>query len=216
MPAGTDGPVYPFSDFLHLLPRADRCLFRGVKVGRTFVSYSQAIVPLLSRLTPLQQEKLYCRNVRLSDFERKVLDKMNVAGPSVLIAEPERRIVYFCDPETLNLLVGFTTPSPKEMEALDAIVFVMQLIRFSYLAFLSPTTPLLLRLELAFRASYRLQLWTWDRTRRKESGAALTPACFAGYVQNAESLFLLCKETLERELNLPIHPWLMGSQVQAC
>lgn len=86
---------------------------------------------------------------------------MNVAGPSTLMTEPERRIVYFGDP---------------------------------------------------VRASFRLQLWTWDRTRRKESGAALTPACFAGYVQNAESLFLLCKETLEREFDLPIHPWLMGSQ----
>lgn len=139
---------------------------------------------------------------------------MNIAGsPQPNLLEPERRIIYFCEPKTVELLVSFTKPSPEELAALKAIVFVMELVRFSYIAFLAPDTPLLARLELAFKASFRLQLWTWDRSRRKESGAALTSACFAGYVQNAESLFLLCTEIAERQLVLPIYPWLLGSQV---
>lgn len=95
--------------------------------------------------------------------------------------------MYFSDPDTVEMLIRFSRPSRKELEALKVILFLMEPIRNMFLAFLDPNLSALERLDLAFRSCFRLQFWYWERqTHRGERMDALpfiTFPCYDGYLQ---------------------------------
>lgn len=87
------------------------------------------------------------------------------------------------------MLVRFSRPSPKELEALNVILFLMDPIRKMFLAFLDPRLPALERLELALSSCYRLQYWYWERQTHHYRGEKMdtlpfiTLPCYDGYLQ---------------------------------
>ena len=128
---------------------------------------------------------------------------MNISGSSRLTSGPERRIVYFSDPETVKMLVRFSRPSPSELAALNVILFLMDPIRKMFLAFLDPRLSALERLELAFSSCYRLQYWYWERQSHHHRGEKMdalpfiTVPCYDGYLQvNSSSYPLECQKPL--------------------
>jgi len=105
--------------------------------------------------------------------------------------------LYFTEPSTFERFKVLCKPSPSELAGLEAIFYLLEIVRFFTLAFIHPELPLLDKLELIMRGYYRLQLWFWDYDRRwcagdrgeaappgkKERKMRFTSQSFTGFLQ---------------------------------
>lgn len=120
---------------------------------------------------------------------------MNFAGKVPLTKAPERRLLLSTRPAVWNRFLEMADPSPEERSALAAIYFLMEAVSMQLLAFLETSTPVLARLELLLRSSYRVQIWSSDRTVRLENGSHaaerpfISSCSYSGFIQVSSNLF---------------------------